>query len=360
MNSIKTVLLIGFIGFCVAVTKASEFDIRRGTNISHFLSQNDHRGLKRSSFLKEKEVKQLSTWGFDHIRLPIDEMHLWNENGKFNSNGLFLLHRTINWCKELNLKVIVDLHVIRSHHFNDSTNTLWNNVLEQRKLLNLWMQLSKELKKYPTNLVAYELLNEPVAPNTDDWNKLLSKLIANIRISEPERVLVIGSNRWQDVDTMDKLVVPENDKNLMLSFHFYKPHLFTHYRTPWTNLATISTNICYPYNITNEDYDNMSPNDKELVYPFKGKQNKEVLRTEFLKAVRCAAKWKLPIYCGEFGSFKTTDFNCRMNWYNDVLSLLKEYNIPYANWDYKGGFGFVDKNGKLIESQLLELLTTKK
>lgn len=359
MNYIKLTLFVCFFALCSTTSNASEFEIQRGTNISHFLSQNDHTGKQRSNFLKKKELKQLSKWGFDHIRLPIDESQLWDEKGNFNADALYLLHRTINWCSNVNLKVIVDLHVIRSHHFNDSTNALWTNELEQKRLLNLWMQLSLELKKYPISLVAYELLNEPVAPHADDWNMLLNILIAKIRINEPQRILIIGSNMWQDVDTMDKLIVPENDKKLMLSFHFYKPHLFTHYRTPWTNLATISTSICYPYNITNEDYDNMSPNDKELVYPFKGKQSKKVLRTELLKAVRCATKWKLPIYCGEFGCYKTTDYESRMNWYKDVVGLMSEYKIPFANWDYKGGFGFVDKNGKLIEHQLLEILTTK-
>jgi len=360
MYFIKIALIIGVLGFYVAISNASEFEIQRGTNISHFLSQNDHTGKQRSNFLKKKELKQLSKWGFDHIRLPIDESQLWDEKGNFNADALYLLHRTINWCSNVNLKVIVDLHVIRSHHFNDSTNALWTNVLERKRLLNLWMQLSLELKKYPISLVAYELLNEPVAPHADDWNMLLNILIAKIRINEPERVLVIGSNKWQDVDTMDELVVPENDKNLMLSFHFYKPHLFTHYRAFWTNMATISTAICYPYNITEEDFSKMSSSDQNLVYPFKGEQNKEKIRIELLKALRCAKKWNLPVYCGEFGCFKTTDYSCRMNWYKDVLGILTEYNIPFANWDYKGGFGFVNPQGKLIEPQLLEILTTKK
>jgi len=360
MHHLKSILFICFFAFLAATLNASEFDIHRGTNISHFLSQSDHRGLQRSNYLKKEELSQLSKWGFDHIRLPIDEVQMWDEDGQFNNEGLSLLHQTIHWCMELNLKVIVDLHILRSHSFNDTTNTLWNSVLEQNKLVNLWTQLSTELKKYPTKMVAYELLNEPVAPTDDDWNKILNRIIARIRIQEPKRFLVIGSNKWQGVDTMDKLVLPENDRNLILSFHFYTPHLLTHYRTSWTNLASITTPICYPYNITDKDFEKMSPKDKELVYPFKGVRNKEVLRTEFLKAVQASAKWKLPIYCGEFGCFKTIDDDCRMNWYKDVVGLMTEYKIPFANWDYKGGFGFVGKKGLLSEPQLLEILTTNK
>jgi hypothetical protein len=38
---------------------------------------------------------------------------------------------------------------------------------------------------------------------------------------------VIGSNRWQSATTFDKLRVPENDTNIVLSYHFYEPFFLT-------------------------------------------------------------------------------------------------------------------------------------
>jgi endoglucanase len=35
-----------------------------------------------------------------------------------------------------------------------------------------------------------------------------------------------------------------------------------------------------------------------------------------------------------------------MRWYADVRRVLEKNNIAWANWDYKGGFGIVNRSGK--------------
>jgi endoglucanase len=46
-----------------------------------------------------------------------------------------------------------------------------------------------------------------------------------------------------------------------------------------------------------------------------------------------------------------------MAWYRDMLSLFDELGIAWANWDYKGGFAPVVKNGK--PTDIVEVLTGK-
>jgi endoglucanase len=77
------------------------------------------------------------------------------------------------------------------------------------------VQLSDILKKYPTNMVAYEVLNEAVAPDHDDWNKLMNKTVAEIRKREPQRMLIIGPNMWQIAPNLQYLKLPEGDKNII-------------------------------------------------------------------------------------------------------------------------------------------------
>ena len=60
---------------------------------------------------------------------------------------------------------------------------------------------SSALKKYPISLVAYELMNEPVADDAEQWNKLVEVLVRQIRRDEPHRKIVIGSNKWQSSAT---------------------------------------------------------------------------------------------------------------------------------------------------------------
>ena len=57
----------------VSAPKKNNFSVKRGVNISHWLSQSNVRGENRAVFFTEADVKFLSEVGFDHLRLPVDE-----------------------------------------------------------------------------------------------------------------------------------------------------------------------------------------------------------------------------------------------------------------------------------------------
>jgi endoglucanase len=206
-----------------AAQKDDGFTIHRGTNISHWLSQSTRRGEERLRWFTEKDVELIASLGFDHIRLPVDEEQLWDEAGQKEPEAFTLLHNAIGWCQKKNLRVIIDLHILRSHHFNAKEKPLWTDPKAQEKFFALWRDLSAELKKYPVSLVAYELMNEPVADDAEQWNKLVETLMRQIRQDEPHRKIVIGSNKWQSVDTFDQLRIPPGDRDIILSFHFLHP-----------------------------------------------------------------------------------------------------------------------------------------
>lgn len=96
------------------------FAISKGVNISNWLSQSDVRGEERKNYFTEAEVQQLAGFGFDHIRLPADEEQLFTEDGQKIPEAFELLHNAIKWCEKANMKVIVDMHILRSHHFNNN------------------------------------------------------------------------------------------------------------------------------------------------------------------------------------------------------------------------------------------------
>src|SRR5262245_58806766 len=97
----------------------NEFVFKKGTNISHWLSQSNRRGLDRQNFFTEQDVKYLAGLGFDHLRIPVDEEQLWKEEGQEDPEGFSLLKQALDWCKKYNLDAVVDLHILRSHHFNE-------------------------------------------------------------------------------------------------------------------------------------------------------------------------------------------------------------------------------------------------
>jgi endoglucanase len=335
------------------------FRISRGVNISHWLSQSRRRGQQRQSFFTEKDVRLIAGLGYDHIRLPVDEEQLWDENGNREKEAFELLNNAIRWSRDNNLRMVVDLHILRSHHFNEKDKPLWTDPKAQEKFFQLWRDLSSELKKYPVNLVAYELMNEPVADDPEDWNKLIEKAVKVVRKTEPDRKIVIGSNRWQSVNTFDQLRIPEGDRNIILSFHFYTPMLITHYKASWTGVGRYKGPVNYPGQIVVPQEIEKLPKDiARIVRGNNGVYNRDVLRKLLKKPLNVSKKHNLPLYCGEWGCYRTTPREARLAWYEDVRSILEENNIAWANWDYKGGFSIVERGGQ-PDDELVRVLLPK-
>jgi endoglucanase len=325
------------------------FSIKRGTNIAHWLSQSNRRGTERSSFFTEKDIHFIRSAGLDHIRLPIDEEQLWDSSGKRNDEAFRLLDSCLTWSNRAGLRVVLDLHILRSHHFNAAEKPLWTQPAAQDKFIQLWKDLASAVGKWSNGMLAYEFMNEPVADDPEQWNRLLARVADSIRSWEPRRVLVIGSNRWQSANTFDQLKIPANDKNILLSFHFYEPFHLTHYKASWTNLRDFNGQVQYPGQIVV----NGSTAAEKRVY------NRDTLEKMMAKPIHLADSLKLPLYCGEFGVIDGTPRDSKIAWYKDLIAIFEKHNIAYANWNFKSGsFGIVDANMK-PDGEIVDILTGK-
>lgn len=325
----------------------SGFEIKRGVNLSHWLSQ-DFGWEPKYTYINKNDIRFIDSIGYDHVRIPIDEIEIWDENGKPIETAIQNLTNCLDWCAEFKLRAIVDLHTVRAHHFNAANGegkiTLWTDSLAQENFVNLWMQLSDILKKYPTDMVAYEVLNEAVAPDHDDWNKLMNKTVAEIRKREPQRVLIIGPNMWQIAPNLKYLKLPEGDKNIILSFHTYSPLAFTHYKASWTPIPEYKGEVHYPGQIiTDDDYKKyVDTTNTALVNQLvdaRDQWNKDRQLQVFKMGIDYAKSKNLQLYCGEFGCLPTVERSERLNFYSDLISLFEENNIAWCNWEYKGDFG---------------------
>lgn len=328
----------------------ASFSIHRGTNIAHWLSQSKRRGAERAQFFTQQDIAFIKAAGFDHIRLPVDEEQLWDSTGKREEEAFRLLDNCMNWVNDAGLKVVLDLHIIRSHYFNAKENPLWTKREEQDKLISLWKDLAAAVQKWPNSMLAYEFMNEPVAEDNEQWNVLLARVADSIRSWERERTLVVGSNRWQSVNTFDQLKVPPGDKNILLSFHFYEPFHLTHYKASWTDLKDFKGQVQYPGQIVL----NGQTDAEKRVY------NRDTLEKMMEKAFRLADSLRLPLYCGEFGVIDGAPEASKIAWYRDMVAIFEKHRVAYANWNYKAGsFGIVDAKMK-PRTVLLNILTRQK
>ena len=346
----------------------NNFRIKRGTNLSHWLSQSEARGEMRRLHIQEDDFERLEQLGFDFMRIPIDEVQFWDEQGNKLQEAWDLLTNALDLARKHNLRAIVDLHIIRSHYFNavnegdKSANTLFTSEKAQQDLINLWYQLSDVLKGYSNDWVAYEFMNEPVAEEHEQWNQLVAKVHKALREREPQRTLVVGSNRWQGFETMKYLKVPEGDKNIVLSFHYYNPMILTHYGAWWTPIGQYKGKVHYPgVLVSKEDYEAAPDSLKPLLEPYTREEyNIERIKSDFKDAIAVAKKYGLQLFCGEWGVYEPVDRELAYQWTKDMLSVFDEYDIAWTTWCYDADFGFWDQQRHSFKDRpLVELLTGK-
>ena len=346
----------------------NNFKINRGTNVSHWLSQSEERGEARRLHIQEDDFARLDSLGFDFVRLPIDEVQFWDEDGNKLPEAWELMTNAINWAKKHHLRTIVDLHIIRSHYFNavneggSSANTLFTSEEAQQQLIGMWYQLSDVLKGYSNDSVAYEFMNEPVADEHDQWNQLIAKVHKALREREPQRTLVIGSNRWQGYETMKFLKVPDGDKNIILSFHYYNPMILTHRGAWWTPIGKYTGKITYPgIMVSKEDYDAAPAELKPELEPYLTQEwNIDKIRADFADAIAAAKQYDLQLFCGEWGVYEPVERDLAYAWTKDMMQVFTENNIAWTTWCYDADFGFWDQQKHdFKDKELVDILMAK-
>jgi endoglucanase len=351
------------------------FELKRGVNLSHWLSQNFGWSPK-DSFITEKDIEFIAGAGYDHVRIPIDEAEMWDAGGKPSETSFDYLTRCLDWCGKHRLRAVVDLHILKAHHFNAENEggkiTLWTDPAAQDNFIRLWVEISGRLKQYPVNRVAYELMNEPVAPDPEDWNKLIAKAVKAVRRLEPDRVVVIGANRWQTPANFPFLKVPPGDPNIILSCHTYAPLLFTHHLADWTSFKNFKGPVHYPGRVIAEaDYPRLKSagtNSADLATLMEEAGHgfdKQTLARILQPAIQKAKELKLPLYCGEFGCLPHVARADRLKYYDDIVSVFEENGIAWCNWEYKGDFGILtfdfEKKASLSpDTGLIQVLMRKR
>lgn len=368
------VIAIAVLTFAGCTTKketandVNNFRIQRGTNLSHWLSQSDERGEARKMHIQEDDFIRLDSLGFDFVRIPIDEVQFWDEEGNKLPEAWDLLTFALDQCVKHHLRAIVDLHIIRSHYFNavnegnGNANTLFTSEKAQQDLIEMWYQLSDALKGYSNDSVAYEFMNEPVAEDHEQWNDLIAKVHKALREREPQRTLVVGSNLWQGYETMKYLKVPQGDKNIVLSFHYYNPMFLTHHGAWWTPVGKYTGKVNYPgVLISKEDYEAAPDTLKKELEPYLTQVwDIDKIRADFKDAIEVAKKYDLQLFCGEWGVYEPVDRELAYKWTKDMLTVFKENDIAWTTWCYDADFGFWDqKKHTFKDKPLVDLLTAK-
>lgn len=334
--------------------------LEHGINLGGWLSQCCHEVQHYETFIKEDDIERIAKWGMDHVRIPVDYEVLETENGEPIVRGYEYVKQVLDWCVKYNMNAIIDLHKAYGYDFNDAGDAEKNNLFAseelQQRFVQLWVRIVSEFASYDN--VAFELLNEVVEKeNAEAWNALIKKAVSAIRTVTKDAPIIYGGIQWNSVKTLKLLEIPE-DKNIIFTFHFYEPLLFTHQKAYWVPNMDPEETIYYPESM---EYFN----EKSKVLGYQGevvtKAHTNVMGVEFVQemiqeAIDVAKNAGVGLYCGEFGVIDQAPIEDTYRWFQDVHEVFEKNQIGGAVWSYKKmDFGLIDEHYDSIREKLISL-----
>ena len=281
--------------------------------------------------LKEGYFQLIKEAGFNSVRIPIR----WNAHAAdtppYTIDPAFF--ERIDWAVNQAMSRGL-VAVINIHHYLEMFE---DPAAQRQRFLAIWSQIATHYKDYPDSLF-FELLNEPNgALYSYEWNRILRDTLATIRQTNPTRPIVVGPADWNSHTKLSELKLPDADRNIIVTFHYYLPFEFTHQGAEWAQGS-----------------------DAWLGTTWKGERSeKEPITWHFDIVANWSKENNRPIFLGEFGAYSKADMDSRALWTSFVARQAEARGFSWAYWEFCSGFGVYDPVLKMWNEPLLTALIPK-
>lgn len=337
----------------------------KGVNLGGWISQFEKYDKTHfETFITKKDIDEIKTLGFDHVRVPVDYNVLETEAGEVIEEGFSYLENCRQWCEDAGLNMVIDLHECYGYSFDplkkdmDRKKFFYDEALQER-FLKLWEEIASRFASYPKQ-VAFEPLNEVVLQEVADaWNTVLKKYITRMRKIVPDAYIIAGGVCYNNVLSVPLLDIPVDD-HIVYNFHCYEPMVFTHQGAYWVEDMPLDFRIGYPKTLK-EYRDKSTELAKALAGAVFAEGISEIgegfFEDIFRPAIEKAQKDDVALYCGEYGVIELAAGEDKIRWLRDIHAVFKKYRIGRALWNYKEkDFGLVDESFQAVKEDFIKIL----
>jgi endoglucanase len=330
MRISAAICFISIIGCAFALRAEDIFEanraLGRGINLGNALEV--PKGQDWGFTLKMEHFKVIKDAGFDHVRVPVRWSDYAAKSEPFTIDPAWFtrIDKVLDECEKQKLRAVLNVH-----HYDEIFKAPREHL---PRLKAIWKQIAERYAKREDALY-FEFLNEPhEALTAEIWNDFVPQLLAIVRESNPARPVIVGPGLWNNVNELKTLKLPD-DKNLIVTVHYYLPHDFTHQGTPWSDerLQKI-VDLRWPQNAGEEAQ----------------------LKKDFELVAKWAKEHQRPIYVGEFGVYEKAPMESRGEWTRAVAEECEKHGFSFAYWEFGAGFGAYDPKNRVWRKPLLEAL----
>lgn len=247
----------------------------------------------KENYITADDIRFIASQGANTIRLPFNyklftaEDYMGNPNPAASGEGFMFMDKVIEWCRQNNLYLILDMHDCPGSQTGDNIDDgygypwLFESEKSQQQFCDIWQTIAQKYKDEPV-VLGYELMNEPIAhyfENKDSLYNLLEPLykraVKAIRQVDQNHIILLGGAHWNSF------------------FYMFNDWKF-------------DSNIMY------------------TCHRYGGDATKEAIKDY----IDFRDKTQLPMYMGEIGH--NTD-----QWQTDFSTVMQQNNIGYTFWPYK-------------------------
>jgi endoglucanase len=283
----------------------------RGVNILGYdpIWQSRERGR-----FQEKHFRLIKEAGFDSVRINLHAFRHMDSENDYRLRAAWW--ETLDWAVDgalaNKLAVILDLHEF---------NAMGDDPVGRKPMfVAFWQQVSLHFKDAPETVV-FEILNEPCRGVTAElWDEYYREALRIIREHNPTRGVIIGPPNWNSVDKLNEFELPQDDRNIIVTVHYYKPMAFTHQGARWTPAYRDKTGVKWP----------------------QSEQEAQAVVDEFRKVHVWAEQQDRPIFLGEFGAYDRADMESRVRYTSSVARTAEQFGFSWAYWQFDSDFVVYD------------------
>jgi len=277
----------------------------RGVNVIGYDPIWANRGRVR---FQTEHFRLIREAGFNHVRINLHPFRDARPTASHKLSDAWLT--TLDWAVEQALAVKLRL-VLDFHEYEVMSR---DPLGKKERFLAMWAQIAERYHDRPDE-VLFEILNEPHGQLTPDlWNQFLGDALGAIRRTNPSRTVVIGSAHYNAIDQLDHLKLPDEDRRIIVTIHYYRPMEFTHQGASWTaqkNKVGISWG---------------TPAEQQAVV------------RDFDKAQAWSRKEHRPLYLGEFGAYDKAEMSARVRYTSFVAREAEKRGWSWAYWQFDSDF----------------------